>query len=220
MVRCRGRRRLGRERRERDRDGRTAAGSPRSAASARICAPPTAASSTTCEPRSWSVRTTRSCSTRPRARNLNLIDGCDGERRGSLAPRPRPHRDADGQPHAPALDAGAAHESGRHRAPSRRRRAPGRRRRPPRRRPHAGSTGMGDLERLVGRIGTGSASPRDLLRLTTALAQRRHRARAPRAISTVCSARSRRRSMRCPRCKRGSRRPSSTSRPRPSATVR
>jgi DNA mismatch repair protein MutS len=29
--------------------------------------------------------------------------------------------------------------------------------------------GMGDLERLVGRIGTGSASPRDLQRLTTAL---------------------------------------------------
>ncbi len=31
--------------------------------------------------------------------------------------------------------------------------------------------GMGDLERLVGRIGTGGASPRDLLRLMTALAR-------------------------------------------------
>lgn len=31
--------------------------------------------------------------------------------------------------------------------------------------------GMGDLERLVGRIGTGSAAPRDLVRLTTALAR-------------------------------------------------
>ena len=34
-----------------------------------------------------------------------------------------------------------------------------------------GLSGMGDLERLVGRIGTGSASPRDLARLTTALAR-------------------------------------------------
>ena len=33
----------------------------------------------------------------------------------------------------------------------------------------AALSGMGDLERLVGRIGTGGASPRDLLRLTTAL---------------------------------------------------
>jgi DNA mismatch repair protein MutS len=32
-------------------------------------------------------------------------------------------------------------------------------------------TGMGDLERLVGRVGTGSASPRDVLRLAAALAR-------------------------------------------------
>jgi DNA mismatch repair protein MutS len=102
-------------------------------------------------------------------RNLNLIDGCDGERRGSLL-----HVDRTATPMgsrtlrrwmlAPLTSPAAIAR----RLDAVERLVDGVDLRADVR---CGLTGMGDLERLVGRIGTGSASPRDLLRLTTALAR-------------------------------------------------